>query len=211
MPEILIVGAGAAGLMAALFAGRAGARVTVLERNEKPGKKIYITGKGHCNCTNDCEREDFLREVPRNPRFLYSALSGFTPQDLMGLLEENKDRMENINLIMANDEKRLRWLAEIKKLPGVTACSSTPDNIEIGGLNTSKADALIELAAYLGMDKDSIMAFGDSSNDEQMVIRSGIGVAMGNSVPELLDVADYIAPTNEDDGVAYTLEHLLGI
>ena len=87
MPEILIVGAGAAGLMAALFAGRAGARVTVLERNEKPGKKIYITGKGHCNCTNDCEREDFLREVPRNPRFLYSALSGFTPQDLMGLLE----------------------------------------------------------------------------------------------------------------------------
>ena len=131
--------------------------------------------------------------------------------DLLGLLEENKDRMENLNLIMADDEKRLRWLAEIKKIPGVTACSSTPDNIEIGGLNTSKADALIELAAYLGMDKDSIMAFGDSSNDEQMVVRSGIGVAMGNSVPELLDVADYIAPTNEDDGVAYTLEHLLGI
>lgn len=131
--------------------------------------------------------------------------------DLLGLLEENKDRMENLNLIMADDEKRLRWLAEIKKIPGVTACSSTPDNIEIGGLNTSKADALIELAAYLGMDKDSIMAFGDSSNDEQMVVRSGIGVAMGNSVPELLDAADYIAPTNEDDGVAYTLEHLLGI
>lgn len=131
--------------------------------------------------------------------------------DLLGLLEENKDRMENLNLIMADDEKRLRWLSEIKKIPGVTACSSTPDNIEIGGLNTSKADALIELAAYLGLDKDSIMAFGDSSNDEQMVVRSGIGVAMGNSVPELLDVADYIAPTNEDDGVAYTLEHLLGI
>jgi len=131
--------------------------------------------------------------------------------DLLGLLEENKDRMENINLIMADNEKRLRWLAEIKKIPGVTACSSTPDNIEIGGLNTSKADALIELAAYLGLNKDSIMAFGDSSNDEQMVVRSGIGVAMGNSVPELLDVADYIAPTNEDDGVAYTLEHLLGI
>ena len=131
--------------------------------------------------------------------------------DLLGLLEENKDRMENLNLIMADDEKRLRWLSEIKKIPGVTACSSTPDNIEIGGLNTSKADALIELAAYLGLDKDSIMAFGDSSNDEQMVVRSGIGVAMGNSVPELLDVADYIAPTNEDDGIAYTLEHLLGI
>jgi len=89
MPHVLIVGAGAAGLMAAFFAGRAGAEVTVLEHNEKPGKKIYITGKGRCNCTNDCTPEDFLREVPRNPRFLYSALSGFSPQDLISLLEEN--------------------------------------------------------------------------------------------------------------------------
>ena len=63
----------------------------------------------------------------------------------------------------------------------------------------------------MGTGSDSVMAFGDSSNDEQMIVRSGIGVAMGNSVPELLDVADYIAPTNEDEGVAYTLEHLLGI
>jgi hypothetical protein len=131
--------------------------------------------------------------------------------DLRGLLEANKDRMENINLIMADNEKRLRWLAELKRVPGLTVCSSTPNNIEIGGLNTSKADALEELAAYLGTDRSGIMAFGDSSNDEQMVVRAGVGVAMGNSVPELLDVADYIAPTNEDDGVAYTLEHLLGI
>ena len=131
--------------------------------------------------------------------------------DLLGLLEANKDRMENINLITADDEKRLRWLAEIKQIPGVTACSSTPNNIEIGGLNVSKADALEELAEYLGLTRESIMAFGDSSNDEQMVVRAGVGVAMGNSVPELLDLADYIAPTNEDDGVAYTLEHLLGI
>ncbi len=131
--------------------------------------------------------------------------------DVLALLEANKDRMENINLIMADDEKRLRWLAELKKMPGITACSSTPNNIEIGGMNTSKAHALEELAAYLGTDRSGIMAFGDSSNDEQMVVRAGVGVAMGNSVPELLDVADYIAPTNEDDGVAYTLEHLLGI
>ena len=89
MPHVVVIGAGAAGLMAAIFAGRAGARVTVLEHNEKPGKKIYITGKGRCNCTNDCTLEEFLREVPRNPRFLYSALSFFSPQDLIALLEEN--------------------------------------------------------------------------------------------------------------------------
>ena len=89
MPEILIIGAGAAGLMAAVFASRSGASVTVAEHNEKPGKKIYLTGKGRCNVTNDCGLEDFLREVPRNPRFLYSALSFFSPQDMIALLEEN--------------------------------------------------------------------------------------------------------------------------
>ncbi len=89
MAEILIIGAGAAGLMAAIFASRAGARTTVLEHNEKAGKKIYLTGKGRCNVTNDCTLEEFLRETPRNPRFLYSALSFFSPQDMIALLEEN--------------------------------------------------------------------------------------------------------------------------
>ena len=89
MPQVLIIGAGAAGLMAAVFASRNGADVTVLEHNEKAGKKIYITGKGRCNVTNDCTMEEFLREVPRNPRFLYSALSHFSPQDMIALLEEN--------------------------------------------------------------------------------------------------------------------------
>ena len=89
MRSVLIIGAGAAGLMAAVFAAGAGAEVTVLERNEKPGKKIYLTGKGRCNVTNDCTMEEFLREVPQNPRFLYSALSFFSPEDMKNLLAEN--------------------------------------------------------------------------------------------------------------------------
>ena len=87
-PEILVAGGGAAGMMAALFAARAGASVTLLERNEKLGKKIYITGKGRCNLTNDCSLEEFLRQVPRNPRFLYGALNRFGPQDMIALMEE---------------------------------------------------------------------------------------------------------------------------
>ena len=87
-PEILVAGGGAAGMMAALFAARAGASVTLLERNEKLGKKIYITGKGRCNLTNDCSLGEFLRQVPRNPRFLYGALNRFGPQDMMALMEE---------------------------------------------------------------------------------------------------------------------------
>ena len=74
MPSILILGGGAAGLMAAVTAAENGATVTLLERNEKLGKKIYITGKGRCNCTNLCTPEEFRHSVVRNPRFLYSAL-----------------------------------------------------------------------------------------------------------------------------------------
>ena len=89
MADILVIGGGAAGMMAAIFAARAGADVTLLEHNEKLGKKIYITGKGRCNLTNDCTQDEFLAQVPRNPRFLYSALSFFAPRDMMALLEEN--------------------------------------------------------------------------------------------------------------------------
>lgn len=87
MGNIIVIGGGAGGMMAAIFAARAGAQVTLLERNEKLGKKVYITGKGRCNVTNDCTLDEFLREVPRNPRFLYSALNFFSPQDMMTLLE----------------------------------------------------------------------------------------------------------------------------
>lgn len=87
MGKIIVIGGGAGGMMAAIFAARAGAQVTLLERNEKLGKKVYITGKGRCNVTNDCTLDEFLREVPRNPHFLYSALNFFSPQDMMALLE----------------------------------------------------------------------------------------------------------------------------
>ena len=89
MSDIVVIGGGAAGMMAAVFAARTGANVPLLEKNEKLGKKVYITGKGRCNLTNDCDRDEFLAQVPRNPRFLYSALNFFAPRDMMALLEEN--------------------------------------------------------------------------------------------------------------------------
>lgn len=87
--NIIVVGGGAGGIMAAIAAAQNGAQVTLLERNDKLGRKIYITGKGRCNVTNDCTRDEFLREVPRNPRFLYSALSVLNPQQMLMLLEDN--------------------------------------------------------------------------------------------------------------------------
>ena len=82
-----VIGGGPAGLMAAGLLGQGGLPVLLLEKNDQPGKKLRITGKGRCNLTNNCEVEDFLRNVPRNPRFLYSALYGFSPQDTMAFFE----------------------------------------------------------------------------------------------------------------------------
>lgn len=87
--KIAVIGAGAAGLMAACAAADAGAEVTVFEKNEKAGKKIYITGKGRCNFTNLCETQDFFDNVPRNPRFLYSAIYSFNQEQMVDFLEQN--------------------------------------------------------------------------------------------------------------------------
>ena len=87
MSEVLVIGGGAAGLMAAYAAGICGHKVTILEKNEKLGKKIYITGKGRCNFTNACDTEDFFKNVVSNPKFLYSALYTFNPDSMIGFVE----------------------------------------------------------------------------------------------------------------------------
>ncbi len=88
MHKIIIIGGGAAGMMAAIHASRLGADVTLLERNLKLGKKVYITGKGRCNVTNAAEREPFFKNIMRNPRFLYAAFSRFDNNALMDLIEQ---------------------------------------------------------------------------------------------------------------------------
>ena len=87
MAKVLIVGAGAAGLMAAGAAVRQGHQVTVLEHMDKPAQKILVTGKGRCNVTNDCTAEEFLHHVRTNPRFLFSSLGAFPPAKTMELFE----------------------------------------------------------------------------------------------------------------------------
>ena len=85
--DVIVIGAGAAGMMAAVGAGESGARTLLLEKNAKVGRKIGITGKGRCNVTNDCDRQTFMEHVVSNPRFLYSALDRLGPQDMMRRLE----------------------------------------------------------------------------------------------------------------------------
>ncbi len=88
MSKVLVVGGGAAGLMAAGFAAQKGNDVTIIERNERPARKVMITGKGRCNVTNKCDSvQDIISNVPVNGRFLFSALNSFMPADTIAFFE----------------------------------------------------------------------------------------------------------------------------
>lgn len=85
--RIVVIGGGPAGMMAAITAAELGAKVTLIERNERLGRKLRITGKGRCNLTNDCALAEFLQNVPTNPKFLYAALSRFDSSDTQSFFE----------------------------------------------------------------------------------------------------------------------------
>lgn len=87
--KVIVVGGGAAGMMAAGMAARQGARVVLLEPNDRLGKKLAITGKGRCNVANSCTPEEVLKNIPHNSRFLFSALQAFPPEQVMAFFEEN--------------------------------------------------------------------------------------------------------------------------
>lgn len=87
MERMIVIGGGAAGMLAAIIAARNGKQVTLLEKNEKLGKKLFITGKGRCNLTNACDMEDLFRNIVTNHKFLYSSLYGFDNQTTMDFFE----------------------------------------------------------------------------------------------------------------------------
>ncbi len=85
--KVAVIGAGAAGLLCAAECALSGGDVTLFEKNEKVGRKLAITGKGRCNLTNDCEPDEFVKNIVSNPRFMLSSLYGFSPKDTMELFE----------------------------------------------------------------------------------------------------------------------------
>ena len=85
--KVGVIGAGPAGMMAAIYAALNGADVTVFEKNDRVGKKLAITGKGRCNVTNDCDNQEFLKNVISNPKFLYASISNFSTADVKAFFE----------------------------------------------------------------------------------------------------------------------------
>lgn len=139
MKRIAIIGCGAAGMMAALAAANSSVSVTIFEKNEKPGKKIYITGKGRCNVTNACDGTDYFDHVKRNPRFLYSAFYDFDNNAVMDFFESNGCRLkvergDRVFPVSDHSSDIIRTLFNAVKKAGVKVLFDT----EVLSVETSK-------------------------------------------------------------------------
>ena len=144
MKQVAVIGGGAAGMMAAITAAKEGAQVTIYEKNEKLGKKLYITGKGRCNLTNFCEPSDFFPNVVSNPKFLYSAVSSFTSKDTCAFFEDAGLRLkvERGNRVFPQSDKSsdvIKTLEKELKANHVKVCLHR----EIKDLAELKEDAII--------------------------------------------------------------------
>lgn len=122
---------------------------------------------------------------------------------------EHSSRIENVNIQFEYQQDKAEMKAVLEKAEGITLTSSTYHNLEVGGKTTSKAAALEEVCRMKGIDMKNVMAFGDSPNDGAMIRAAGIGVAMENATDDIIEAADITAPSNDDEGVAYTIRMLL--
>lgn len=118
---------------------------------------------------------------------------------------EHKNEVENINIHFRSLEDKANFKVVLEELEGITVTSSMPHNIEIGGETTSKATAIFGLCQRLNIEEANVMAVGDSPNDSAMIMAAGLGVAMGNALDEVKEIADYVTLSNAEDGVAHAV------
>lgn len=122
---------------------------------------------------------------------------------------ENKHQIENISVNFEFIEDKEKWEKILGQINDITLTSSFQHNFEIGGANTSKAEALRFLMRKLDVKAEELMACGDSPNDIEMIKLAGIGVVVGNATEEMKSLADYITDTNDNDGVAKAIERFV--
>ena len=180
MKKVTVIGGGAAGMMAAITAAEAGASVTLLEKNEKLGKKLYITGKGRCNLTNTCELPAFFDNIPRGNKFLYSAIYSFSNADTCTFFEEaglalKEERGGRIFPVSDKSSDVIRTLEKRLKESGVKVRLKT----EVKDLSSIDADAII--IATGGLSYQSTGSTGDGFR-----FAESIGHSIKEPVPSLV-------------------------
>lgn len=129
--RLAVIGMGAAGCMAAISAARKGAEVHIFDGNEKPGKKIYITGKGRCNLTNACPMDEFMTHIVRNPKFLYSSFAELDNLRLMNFFEREGlplkiERGNRVFPVSDHSSDVIKTLEKLMRQEGVVICFHSP-------------------------------------------------------------------------------------
>lgn len=163
MSRVLIVGGGAAGMLASIFAARQGHEVHVYEKNEKLGKKLYITGKGRCNLTNACEMDTLFDSVRTNTRFLYSAFYGFTNQDAMQFFEEEGLRLktERGERVFPASDKSADVLDTLRR------------SMKKAGVKVHLNTAVKELICHDGQAEGILLENGETIKGDTVIVATG--------------------------------------
>ncbi len=162
------------------------------------GSDAWITG----------EFKDHIDEMIQSPhyRIMFRDLRHSVPELKAFVTEQGRD-IQKIQFFAKDSELRLRLLKELpEQFEHIYTSSSVPDNVEINQSRANKGEALLALAAHLGLAKENTISFGDGLNDLSMIEMAGIGVAMENAVAEVKELADWITASCDEDGVARGIE-----
>lgn len=153
--KVVVIGAGAAGMMTGGIAAQYGASVTIIEKNQRVGRKILITGKGRCNITNNCDEQTFIQNVPVNGRFLYSAINSFNSQDVMSFFENLglKLKTERGNRVFPQSDRAMDVVDTLYSFVTDNGCKIVNDSVK---------ELIIENGEVIGVKTENDTFYADS-------------------------------------------------
>ena len=167
-------------------------------------REVYYEGFGYATADMVEHIEEYM---PIKPMIEYMRTTRRRVPDVEAMFHEKKMAVDKLQALFRDTETRDLAMKEVKeKVHGAAVTSALGNNIEANGEDAQKGIALLKLGEILGIKKDEIMAFGDGSNDMDMIRRVGFGVAMENGIDEIKEAADYITVTNDEHGVAKAIE-----
>lgn len=196
--RIAIIGAGASGMMAGIYASLGGGKVTIFEKNDRVGKKLAITGKGRCNVTNDCDNEEFLKNVISNPKFLYASISNFNTSD-------TKAFFENIGIPLKTERGRRVFPVSdsaydivngLKKACLDYGCTIKNEKVIDILVNESQVKGLKTSRGVYDFDSVIVATGGISypqtgSDGDGFLFAKRLGIEISNLVPSLVPLETY--------------------
>ena len=167
-------------------------------------REVYYEEIGYASADMVERIEEYM---PIKPMIEYMRTTRRRVPDVEAMFHEKKMAVDKLQALFRDTETRDLAMKEVKeKVQGAAVTSALGNNIEANGEDAQKGIALLKLGEILGIKKDEIMAFGDGSNDMDMIRRVGFGVAMENGIDEIKEAADYITVTNDEHGVAKAIE-----